>query len=143
MPAHCTSGPILVSVLRSAWSNCGLSRASSCSRSFDSAASLSSLPSGLPASAVAPRSSCDSADTASTRLGGDIDSSMGMELIVSSHEDAAESMDRADRRWDHRLRRDRSVDRGSSPSLPPPSPPPPSMDPSPPSRAAAWPRTEE
>ena len=116
IPTHCTSGPSLVSILRSACSSCGLRSASSCVLSFDSAASLSSLPSGISARALAPRSSCDNADTASTRLGGDVDSSMGMELIVSSHDDAAESMDRADRRCVLRLRRDWRVARGSSAS---------------------------
>ena len=39
IPTHCTSGPSLVSILRSACSSCGLRSASSCALSFESAKS--------------------------------------------------------------------------------------------------------
>mmetsp|Transcript_48083 Transcript_48083/g.102286 ORF Transcript_48083/g.102286 Transcript_48083/m.102286 type:complete len:201 (+) Transcript_48083:562-1164(+) len=69
----------------------------------------------MPRSALAPRSSCDSAATASTRLGGVVERSIGTELMVSSHDDAAERMARLVVRWVRRLRSECRVARGSSP----------------------------
>mmetsp|Transcript_29810 Transcript_29810/g.46741 ORF Transcript_29810/g.46741 Transcript_29810/m.46741 type:complete len:212 (-) Transcript_29810:250-885(-) len=105
IPTHCCNGPKRVSIFFNACNNCGFSNTSSWDRNLVIAAVRSACPSGMPWRARAPCSSLERAVTASIRFGccpvipppaevEEEESSLGIELMVSSQLEAAASIDR-------------------------------------------------